>query len=59
MRKKGVKIRHGCEGGWDKDEAGQIEGYGAEPEPCSRELWDEDCGLSELAKDAFAQIKER
>lgn len=28
-----------------------------EPEPCSGEFWDDDCGLSELAKDAFAQIR--
>ena len=28
-----------------------------EPEPCSWEFWEDDCGLSELAKDAFAQIR--
>jgi hypothetical protein len=28
-----------------------------EAEPCSREFWEDDCGLSELATDAFAQIR--
>ena len=27
-----------------------------EPEPCFWEFWEDDCGLSELAKDALAQI---
>ena len=28
-----------------------------EPEPRSWEFWEDDCGLSELAKDAFAQVR--
>jgi hypothetical protein len=27
-----------------------------EPEPCSWEFWEDDCGLSELAKSQFNQI---